>query len=48
MTEPFSPENHRFAPSRYFEDFKLGETFYIPSRTVTEAQFLAFQARVRG
>ncbi len=44
MTEPFSPENHRFAPSRYFEDFKLGEAFYIPSRTVTEAQFLAFQA----
>jgi acyl dehydratase len=44
MTEPFSPENHRFAPSRYFEDFELGEAFYIPSRTVTEAQFLAFQA----
>jgi acyl dehydratase len=44
MTEPFSPENHRFAASRYFEDFKLGEAFYIPSRTVTEAQFLAFQA----
>jgi acyl dehydratase len=44
MTEPFSPENHRFAPSRYFEDFELGDAFYIPSRTVTEAQFLAFQA----
>lgn len=44
MIEPFSPENHRFAPSRYFEDFELGEAFYIPSRTVTEAQFLAFQA----
>lgn len=44
MTEPFIPENHRFGPSRYFEDFKLGEAFYIPSRTVTEAQFLAFQA----
>ena len=44
MTEPFSPENHRLAPSRYFGDFKLGEAFYIPSRTVTEAQFLAFQA----
>ena len=44
MTEPFSPENHRFAASRYFDDFKLGEAFYIPSRTVTEAQFLAFQA----
>ena len=44
MTEPFNPENHRLAPSRYFEDFTLGEAFYIPSRTVTEAQFLAFQA----
>lgn len=44
MTGEFSPENHRLAPSRYFEDFTLGEAFYIPSRTVTEAQFLAFQA----
>jgi acyl dehydratase len=32
------------APSRYFEEFQLGETFPLPSRTVTEAQFLAFQA----
>ena len=44
MTEPFIPENHRFGPSRYFEDFVLGESFPLPSRTVTEAQFLAFQA----
>ena len=44
MSEPFDPANHRFGPSRYFEDFKLGEVFYIPSRTATEAQFLAFQA----
>jgi acyl dehydratase len=40
----FDPVAHRLAPSRYFEDFELGEAFYIPSRTVTEAQFLAFQA----
>lgn len=33
-----------FGPQRYFDDFKPGETFAIPSRTVTEAQFLAFQA----
>ena len=33
-----------FGPQRFFEDFKLGETFYIPSRTVTDAHFLAFQA----
>jgi acyl dehydratase len=33
-----------YGPQRYLEDFKVGETFYIPSRTVTEAHFLAFQA----
>src|SRR5262244_3243172 len=44
MPETFDPAAHRFGPSRYFEDFVLGEAFYIPSRTVTEAQFLAFQA----
>jgi acyl dehydratase len=44
MSEPFDPAGHRLAPSRAFEDFELGESFYIPSRTVTEAQFLAFQA----
>jgi acyl dehydratase len=44
MTEPFDPAAHRLAESRFFEDFALGEAFYIPSRTVTEAQFLAFQA----
>lgn len=30
-------------PSRYFEDFDVGETFYIPSRTMTDALFAAFQ-----
>jgi len=44
MTEAFDPAGHRFGPSRYFEDFVVGEAFHIPSRTVTEAQFLAFQA----
>jgi acyl dehydratase len=44
MAAPFDPASHRLAPSRYFEDFELGESFPIPSRTVTEAQFLAFQA----
>ncbi len=33
-----------FGPQRWFEDFAVGETFYIPSRTVTDAHFLAFQA----
>lgn len=45
-----TPEEHHrlatrnFGPERYFEDFSIGETFYIPSRTVTDAQFAAFQA----
>nr|WP_198370440.1 MaoC family dehydratase [Roseomonas rosulenta] len=29
---------------RWFEDFTLGERFVLPSRTMTEAVFLAFQA----
>ena len=44
MSDLFDPERHRLAPSRYFEDFELGQSFALPSRTVTEAQFLAFQA----
>lgn len=35
--------DHRFAPTRWFEDFAVGERFYIPSRTQTEALFAAFQ-----
>ncbi len=41
--ETFSPETHRFAEPRYFDDFRVGERFYIPSRTMTEALFAAFQ-----
>lgn len=44
MAETVDPKEFRFGPQRYFEDFTLGEAFYIPSRTVTEAHFLAFQA----
>lgn len=32
-----------YGPQKFFEDFKVGETFYIPSRTVTDAHFAAFQ-----
>jgi acyl dehydratase len=31
-------------PQRWFEDFALGERFVLPSRTMTEALFLAFQS----
>lgn len=34
---------HRFAETRWFEDFRLGERFWIPSRTQTDALFAAFQ-----
>lgn len=40
----FDPRQHRLAAQRYFDDFELGEAFVIPSRTVTDAHFLAFQA----
>jgi acyl dehydratase len=40
MSDSFFPTEHKFA---YFEDLKLGEQFYIPSRTLTEAHFAAFQ-----
>ena len=44
MTE-FDPSRHRMvAEQRWFEDFAIGERFVLPSRTMTEAVFLAFQA----
>ncbi len=40
----FDPTRHRMIPEqRWFEDFTLGERFVLPSRTMTEAVFLAFQ-----
>jgi acyl dehydratase len=44
MIDPaFTPESHRPGPARYFEDFTVGEEFYLPSRTMTDALFAAFQ-----
>jgi acyl dehydratase len=41
----FDPAKHRMIPEqRWFEDFKVGDRFLSPSRTMTEAVFLAFQA----
>ena len=43
MTD-FDPTEHRMIPEqRWFDDFRLGERFVLPSRTMTEAVFLAFQ-----
>ncbi|MGI9385674.1 MAG: MaoC family dehydratase [Methyloligellaceae bacterium] len=44
MSKNFDPAHHSYGPTRYFEDFAVGERFYVPSRTLTEANFLAFQA----
>ena len=44
MSTPFdAARDHRFAPTRWFEDFAAGEKFWIPSRTMTDAYFAAFQ-----
>jgi acyl dehydratase len=43
MTENFDRSRHRAGTPRYFEDLAVGERFYIPSRTMTEAHFAAFQ-----
>jgi acyl dehydratase len=43
MTEAFEPRRHNVAEPRSFEDLVVGERFFIPSRTVTEAHFTAFQ-----
>lgn len=44
MTEPaFDPAQHRFGPTHWFEDMRVGQRFYVNSRTMTEALFSAFQ-----
>lgn len=42
MTD-FDPANHRVVALRGFEDLNVGERFALPSRTITEANFAAFQ-----
>ncbi len=39
----FEPENHRVLPLRGFGELRVGEIFNAPSRTMTEANFAAFQ-----
>ncbi len=43
MTEAFDPRSHRLAAARAFDDLTLGERFALPSRTMTDALFAAFQ-----
>lgn len=40
----FDPAAHVVAPQRWFEDFAVGERYVLPSRTITDANFAAFQA----
>jgi len=44
MPTAFDPDRHALCESRYFEDFREGERFPLPSRTITDAHFSAFQA----
>lgn len=36
-------KTHQLCEQRYLEDFEVGERFNIPSRTMTDALFAAFQ-----
>jgi acyl dehydratase len=40
----FDPEAHNVVPLRAFEELAVGERFPLPSRTMTDANFSAFQA----
>ena len=44
MTDSFDPARHRRFDNRWFDDFAVGERFVLPSRTMTDALFAAFQA----
>ena len=44
MPQPsFDPRAHTTHAPRAFAEFKLGETFRAPSRTMTDAYFQVFQ-----
>ena len=40
----FDPEAHRLAEPRWFDDLTVGEIFRLPSRTLGDGNFTAFQA----
>ncbi|MDD9878008.1 MAG: MaoC family dehydratase [Magnetovibrio sp.] len=43
MTDAIDFKDYRLCEPAYFEDLKLGQRFPIPSRTMTDALFAAFQ-----
>ncbi len=44
MTETYRTSDHNVCPLRSFEDLQVGEVFPLPSRTMTDGIFAAFQA----
>ena len=44
VDEGFDPQNHALVATKYFEDLKIGDEFPIPSRTLDDGNFVAFQA----
>ena len=42
-TLKFDPKSFNVTARRTFHDLKIGEAYRLPSRTVTKAQFAAFQ-----
>lgn len=44
MDVDFHPEEHQVVPLRAFAELRVGEVFHAPSRTITDANFQAFQA----
>ncbi len=43
IDQRFDPARHAVSPQRWFEDLAVGERYALPSRTVTDANFAAFQ-----
>lgn len=43
MTD-FNIDDHKFCEPHFLEDVTIGQKFYIPSRTQTDAMFTMFQA----
>jgi len=39
---PFNFNEHQYATHKWFEDFKIGDTYCLPSRTQTEGIFAAY------
>jgi acyl dehydratase len=44
MDNGFDPDKHICAEPKRFDEFEIGETFVLPSRTMTDAFFTLFQA----